>query len=72
MSIFKTTVIAGTTTAGGMLGKTIGATVLGSTVIGILPFAAMGAYIGYKLVSVGSNLAHKEKPAPGSRDPVAV
>ncbi len=64
MNLFQTTVVAGTTTAGGLLGKTIGAKVLGSVALGVIPLAAVGAYAGFKLVHIGLNASAKEKSTP--------
>lgn len=59
MNLFKTTVVAGTTTAGGILGKTIGIKILGSVALGVLPLATLGAYAGYKLVNLGTTSSNK-------------
>ena len=71
MSTIKATVIAGTTTAGGFLGKSIGISVLGNALLGILPLAAIGALIGIKLVGIGSQAAERknaeEPPVEGPR-----
>ena len=65
MATLKCAAVATTATLGGLWGKNIGFHILGNALAGALPFAAIGGYVGYKLVNLSLSRANKKSTATG-------